>query len=90
MADASIERLVEQVERTRAELEGALGDPDLPSDRVRFAEVSRRYAGLGDAFELAVAYRDAESRVMFIGYNPVHYKLFMWATDANEAHDAHA
>lgn len=28
------------------------------------------------------AIRDAESRVMFIGYNPVHYKLFMWTLSA--------
>jgi peptide chain release factor 1 len=63
MADASTERLVAQVERTRTELEDALGDPHLPADRARFAEVSRRYAGLGDAFALAAAYRDAQGRV---------------------------
>ncbi|MCK9987098.1 MAG: urea transport system permease protein [Azoarcus sp.] len=28
------------------------------------------------------AIRDAESRVMFIGYNPLHYKLFMWTLSA--------
>lgn len=28
------------------------------------------------------AIRDAESRVMFIGYNPLHYKLFMWTFSA--------
>ena len=28
------------------------------------------------------AIRDAESRVMFIGYNPVHYKLFIWTASA--------
>ncbi|GHT93428.1 urea ABC transporter permease subunit UrtC [Betaproteobacteria bacterium] len=26
--------------------------------------------------------RDAESRVMFIGYNPLHYKLFIWTLSA--------
>jgi urea transport system ATP-binding protein len=28
------------------------------------------------------AIRDAESRVMFIGYNPLHYKLFIWTLSA--------
>ena len=28
------------------------------------------------------AIRDAESRVMFIGYNPLHYKLFIWTMSA--------
>jgi urea transport system permease protein len=28
------------------------------------------------------AIRDAESRVMFSGYNPVHYKLFIWTASA--------
>ena len=28
------------------------------------------------------AIRDAESRVMFSGYNPVHFKLFIWTLSA--------
>ena len=28
------------------------------------------------------AIRDAESRVMFIGYNPLHFKLFVWTLSA--------
>ncbi|MBS0371794.1 MAG: urea ABC transporter permease subunit UrtC [Proteobacteria bacterium] len=28
------------------------------------------------------AIRDAENRVMFIGYNPLHYKLFIWTVSA--------
>src|SRR5574341_1032980 len=28
------------------------------------------------------AIRDAEQRVMFCGYNPVHYKLFVWTLSA--------
>ena len=28
------------------------------------------------------AIRDAESRVMFCGYNPLHYKLFIWTVSA--------
>lgn len=31
---------------------------------------------------ILAAIRDAESRVMFIGYNPLHYKLFMWTLSA--------
>ena len=27
---------------------------------------------------ILTAIRDAESRVMFIGYNPLWYKLFVW------------
>jgi urea transport system permease protein len=31
---------------------------------------------------ILTAIRDAESRVMFIGYNPLHYKLFIWTLSA--------
>ena len=31
---------------------------------------------------MLTAIRDAESRVMFAGYNPVHYKLFIWTLSA--------
>ncbi len=62
MADAGIDRLVQQVERTRVELEQALADPELTGDQVRYAEVGRRYAVLSDAFGLAATYRDAQAR----------------------------
>ena len=61
-ARATLARLVERIERSRDELTEQLGDPDLPSDRARFAEVSRRFAGLGEAFELSEAFRAAESQ----------------------------
>ncbi len=32
--------------------------------------------------KVLTAIRDAESRVMFIGYNPLHYKLFIWTLSA--------
>ncbi len=32
--------------------------------------------------KVLTAIRDAESRVMFIGYNPLHYKLFIWTVSA--------
>ncbi|MEW6582053.1 MAG: peptide chain release factor 1 [Actinomycetota bacterium] len=54
--------MVAQLERTRAELDEALADPDLPSDRARYAEVTRRYAGLQQAFDLAAEFRDLEAQ----------------------------
>jgi peptide chain release factor 1 len=58
-----VEALVEQLERTRRELDTALADPALVADRARFAEVAKRHADLERAFRLAERYRDAESRV---------------------------
>lgn len=58
----TVARLVERIEQTRTELTEQLSDPELPSDRARFAEVSRRYAGLGEAFALSERYRDARGR----------------------------
>jgi peptide chain release factor 1 len=54
--------LVEQILRTRSELSDALGDPDLPSDRARFAAVNKRWADLSGAFDLAAAWADARER----------------------------
>ena len=48
-----VSRLVEQVERTRAELSEALSDPAAASDRTRYADLTRRYAGLEEAASLA-------------------------------------
>lgn len=62
MSDDAVDRLVAQIETTRAELEGALGDPELVSDRLRYADVNRRWAGLAEAFGLAARYRDAETQ----------------------------
>ena len=57
-----VEGLVSQVERTRAELSQALSDPDVASDRKRYADLTRRYAGLEEAAQLAVRWRDASGR----------------------------
>jgi peptide chain release factor 1 len=54
--------LVEQIARTRDELAEALGDPGLSSDRARYADVNRRWAGLAQAFELAARWQDASQR----------------------------
>ena len=44
--------------------------------------VGGRYL-VGSRFgRVLAAIRDAESRVMFIGYNPLHYKLFIWTLSA--------
>ena len=57
-----VSRLVEQVERTRAELSEALSDPDAASDRTRYADLTRRYAGLEEAASLAARWRDSEQQ----------------------------
>ena len=54
--------LVEQIARTRGELADALGDPELPTDRARYAAVSKRWADLSEAFELAALWEDAADR----------------------------
>jgi peptide chain release factor 1 len=54
--------LIETIERTRAELDEALADPSLSADRRRFAEVTKRYADLRVAFDLAARWRDAAER----------------------------
>ena len=41
-----------------------------------------RYLASSKFGRVLTAIRDAESRVMFIGYNPLHYKLFIWTLSA--------
>jgi urea transport system permease protein len=41
-----------------------------------------RYIVTSKFGRVLTAIRDAESRVMFSGYNPVHYKLFIWTVSA--------
>ena len=41
-----------------------------------------RYLMTSKFGRVLTAIRDAESRVMFIGYNPLHYKLFIWTLSA--------
>jgi peptide chain release factor 1 len=60
-APTVIERLVEQVEERYRELEQQLADPEIMADRSRYADVARSHRELGDAHELAKAYRIAES-----------------------------
>ena len=57
-----VSRLVDQIERTRAELSDALSEPDVAADRGRYADLTRRYAGLEEAAVLAAQWRDAAGR----------------------------
>ena len=41
-----------------------------------------RYLVTSRLGRVLTAIRDAESRVMFCGYNPLHYKLFIWTLSA--------
>jgi peptide chain release factor 1 len=59
---ADVRSLVQQIARTRDELADALGDPALPSDRARYAAVSKRWSDLSAAFELAGRWEDAAGR----------------------------
>jgi peptide chain release factor 1 len=52
-----IEQLVEQIEARFAELEGQMSDPEVISDRSRYAEVGRGYRELQPASELAARWR---------------------------------
>jgi peptide chain release factor 1 len=60
VSDDLVDGLVDQIERTKGELEQALADPSLVSDRTRYAEVNRRWRGLERAFDLAARYRAAQ------------------------------
>ena len=46
------------------------------------ALLAARYIVTSKFGRVLTAIRDAESRVMFSGYNPVHYKLFIWTVSA--------
>jgi peptide chain release factor 1 len=60
--DADAARLVEQISRTRDELTEALADPELTSDRARYAAVTKRWSDLSEAFDLAASWEDARGR----------------------------
>ena len=44
--------------------------------------LAARYIVASKLGRVLTAIRDADSRVMFSGYNPVHYKLFIWTLSA--------
>ena len=47
-----------------------------------FSYILSRYVVQSKLGRVLTAIRDAESRVMFSGYNTVHYKLFIWTLSA--------
>jgi peptide chain release factor 1 len=52
-----MEPLVAEIERSFAEVERQLGDPDLVTDQKRYAEAARRHKQLSRAHDLAVRWR---------------------------------
>jgi peptide chain release factor 1 len=62
VSQSATARLADQVERTRRELEEALAEPSVAADRVRYAELAKRYSDLEPAARLVERYRDAEER----------------------------
>jgi len=62
VSQSATARLADQVERTRRELADALAEPGAPGDRVRYAELAKRYSDLEPAARLVERYRDAEAR----------------------------
>jgi peptide chain release factor 1 len=57
---ATITRLVEEIERSYAELNEQLTDPEVLGDRARYAAAARRHSALQAVYELALQYREAE------------------------------
>lgn len=49
---------------------------------VAAAYVLCRYLVRAKIGRILIGLRDAESRLMFVGYNPLHYKLFVWTLSA--------
>ncbi|MSO44146.1 MAG: peptide chain release factor 1 [Thermoleophilia bacterium] len=62
MSTGGVERLVDQIDRARADLASALSDPAVASDRERYTDLTRRYAGLEEAAGLSARWRDAAGR----------------------------
>ena len=55
-----IDKLIDEIERSYAELTEQLSDPELLADRARYAAAARRHAELSEAHALALQYREAE------------------------------
>jgi peptide chain release factor 1 len=58
-----IEQLVEQIEARFADLQGQMSDPEVISDRARYAAVGREYSELEHASELAAEWRRLQDDV---------------------------
>ncbi|HMK91853.1 MAG TPA: PCRF domain-containing protein, partial [Thermoleophilia bacterium] len=58
-----IDRLVEEIERSYAEVTEQLSDPEVLADRARYAAAARRHAELAEGHALVLQYREAERAV---------------------------
>jgi peptide chain release factor 1 len=70
-----MEPLIAEIERSYAEIEQQLGDPELITDQRRYAELARRHKRLAHAHELAVRWREltaqqAEAQEMLSDADP--------------------
>ena len=73
-------RILGYPDRHAGDARGALRDHRRGAARRRCC--SRAASSPRKFGRVLTAIRDAESRVMFCGYNPVHYKLFVWTLSA--------
>jgi peptide chain release factor 1 len=62
VSQSATARLADQVERARREIGEALSEPGVAGDRVRYAELAKRYSDLEPAARLVERYRDAADR----------------------------
>ena len=60
---AAVDNLIEEIERTVADLTAQLADPDVLGDHGRYAEVARSHAELQGVHALTLRYREAEATV---------------------------
>ena len=60
---AAVDNLIEEIERTFADLTAQLADPDVLGDHGRYADVARAHAELQDVHALTLRYREAEATV---------------------------
>lgn len=60
---SAIDNLIDEIERTYAELNLELADPAVLGDRARYADVARRHAELQPVYELTRHHREAERSI---------------------------
>jgi peptide chain release factor 1 len=58
-----VERLVEQIEQSFAEVERELSDPEIANDRERYAPLGRRHKELSEAHALGLRWREARAAI---------------------------
>ena len=60
---ATIDDLIDEIERSYDELNAQLADPEVLGDRARYADAARAHAELQQVHELTQRYREAERTV---------------------------